>query len=67
MYSPKGNRKIRIEHNASQSINIQSNIIKRLELEHIEDAIEKMVVIPDFGYNIHVNENISEIVDQQTK
>ena len=41
-----------------------------MELEYIEEAIEKMTVIPDFGYDIYVHENLSEEVfedDAQSK
>lgn len=62
VYSPKGKRKIRIEHKKNQIIKIESNLLKRMELEYIEEAIEKMTVIPDFGYDIHMNENLSEEV-----
>lgn len=37
IYSPKGIRKIRIFKKANNTIRIQSNFLKRLELEHIED------------------------------
>lgn len=39
--------------------------MKRLELEHIEEAIEKMTVFPDFGYNIYTHENLSEEVFEE--
>lgn len=31
-------------------VRIQSKLVKRLELEHIEDSISMLNVIPDFGY-----------------
>ena len=62
VYSPKGKRKIRILHKQDQKIKIESNLLKRLELEHIEEAIEKMTVVPDFGYDIYTHENLSEEV-----
>jgi hypothetical protein len=37
IFSPKGVRKIRIYKKANNTIRIQSNFLKRLELEHIED------------------------------
>lgn len=52
IYSPRGYHKIRITHSPSQKINIASKLQKRLELEHIEEAIESMSIVPDFGYDI---------------
>lgn len=62
VYSPKGKRKIRIKHKKNQNVKIESNLVKRLELEYIEEAIEKMTVIPDFGYDIYMHDNLSEEV-----
>jgi hypothetical protein len=49
-------RKIRIFKKANNTIRIQSNFLKRLELEHIEDQIENMKSIPDFGYDVVMEE-----------
>lgn len=56
IFSPKGVRKIRIFKKANNTIRIQSNFLKRLELEHIEDQIENMKSIPDFGYDVVMEE-----------
>ena len=50
MYSPKGVRKIRVEFPKGQKVKIESKLVKRLELEHIEDSIESLSLQPDFGY-----------------
>jgi hypothetical protein len=43
---------LRIKFNHDQKVRIQSSLIKRLELEHIETAIESLSMVPDFGYPI---------------
>ena len=54
VWSPKGTRKITVSYPSHKNVKIQSNIIKRMELElstgyaHIEDQIETLQVIPDF-------------------
>ena len=50
VYSPRGKHKVRIFHPGNHDVRIESNLIKRMELEHIEDMIDSMSVIPDFGY-----------------
>ena len=52
IYSPRGEHKIRVTHSPSQKVNIASKLHKRLELEHIEESIESMSKLPDFGFNI---------------
>lgn len=52
IYSPRGQHKIRVTHSPNQRINIASKQQKKLELEHIENSIESMSQVPDFGYNI---------------
>ena len=35
----------------STHVKINSNIVKRMELEHIVEQIESFSIVPDFGYN----------------
>ena len=40
VFSPKGQRKIRVSFDHGQNVRITSSLVKRMELEHIEDVIE---------------------------
>lgn len=48
--SPSSKKKIKIRN---PKIPIVSTYQKRLELSHIEDMIESLSVVPDFGYPIN--------------
>ena len=50
VHSPKGEKKIRVRFPTHKTVRIQSNFVKRLELEHIEETMESLAVLPDFGY-----------------
>ena len=50
VYSPKGARKVRVTYPKDQQVRIESTLAKRLELEHIEDTMEALSVLPDFGF-----------------
>jgi hypothetical protein len=57
VYSPRGNRRLRINFKNHQKVNkIQSSLVKRLELEHIEDIIEGLSIVPDFGFPLLIYE-----------
>ena len=50
IYKDENNRFMRITVPKSTNVRIESNIVKRLELEHIVEQIESLSMIPDFGY-----------------
>ena len=41
---------MRITVPKSTHVKITSNIVKRMELEHIVEQIESLSIVPDFGY-----------------
>jgi hypothetical protein len=45
---------MRVTFKEHQDVRIQSSLIKRLELEHIEESIENLGIVPDFGYPIEM-------------
>ena len=49
VYSPSKKVKITVKKPIAKII---SKYSKRLELDHIEQVVEGMAVIPDFGFNI---------------
>jgi hypothetical protein len=50
VFSPKKDHKIRVRYNKHKNVRIKSEMVKRLELEHIEECIDSLCVLPDFGY-----------------
>jgi hypothetical protein len=42
----------RINYRDDQKIRIQSSFIKRLELEHLENVVESLNIVPDFGFPV---------------
>ena len=52
VYSPKGQKKIRVtfDPKKGQKLRISSSLVKRMELEHIEETIEQLNIVPDFGF-----------------
>jgi hypothetical protein len=49
--SPDGKTKLKVR---KPKVKIKSTFTKRLELEHIEEAIAGMSIIPDFGFENNV-------------
>lgn len=50
VHSPKGEKKIRVRFPQHKTIKIKSDLVKRMELEHIEETMESLAILPDFGY-----------------
>ena len=42
---------MRINVPKETKVRVQSNLMKRLELEHIVEQIESLKMIPDFGFS----------------
>lgn len=66
VYSPRGDRKVRLEFPKDTVVNIKSDFIKRLELEHIQESIETLQNVPDFGYPIMLKDNDDETNPMRT-
>ena len=50
IYKDEKNKFMRIKVPKSTKLKVKSNIVKRLELEHIIEQIESLSTIPDFGF-----------------
>lgn len=48
----KTERKLKVSFRKDAKFNIKSDLMKRLELEHIDEMIESLTIIPDFGFAI---------------
>jgi hypothetical protein len=48
----KQDRKLRINFANDEPFNIKSDLIKRLELQHIEETIKSLSIILDFGFEM---------------
>jgi hypothetical protein len=42
---------MRINVPKETNLKVESNLVRRLELEHIVEQIESLTMIPDFGYS----------------
>ena len=52
IYSPRMEPKIRIEQQAYKPMpKVKSRIAGRLEIEHIEEVMDSLSCLPDFGFN----------------
>ena len=60
IYGPKGDKKVRLEFPKDKVINIKTSFVRRLELEHIQESIETLQQVPDFGYPIMLKDNDDE-------
>jgi hypothetical protein len=43
---------LKVSFRKDAKFNIKSDLMKRLELEHIDEMIESLTIIPDFGFAI---------------
>ena len=50
IYKDEETKFMRITVPKSTNVRVNSNIVKRLELEHIVEQIESLTIVPDFGY-----------------
>ena len=60
VFSPRGDKKVRLEFHKDAVVKIKSSFVKRLELEHISESIETLQQVPDFGYPILLKDNDDE-------